>query len=206
MVRLRLQCRRHRRSGFDPWAGKIPWRRKWQPTPVFLPGTSHGQRGLEGYSPWGQRGLDRTKLAHTGPLGPLMRCRSVRLSGAGMDFRSCPGRRGELLEEASCLKKETVQSRDPWREGFRFQESGFAPGLGHRAESTEPAPQAPRALVGGLGWAQVGAAGHRPCGSMERTVLSTHDILTPTTTRWWWRSPLFPSATLGGHLSIAVEV
>ena len=37
---------------FDPWVGKIPWRRKWQPTAVFLPGKSHGQRSLEGYSPW----------------------------------------------------------------------------------------------------------------------------------------------------------
>ena len=36
------QCRRHRRCRFDPWIGKIPWRRKWQPTPVFLPGKSHG--------------------------------------------------------------------------------------------------------------------------------------------------------------------
>ena len=44
------QCRRH---GFDPWVGKIPWRRKWQPTPVFLPGKSHGQRSLAGYSPLG---------------------------------------------------------------------------------------------------------------------------------------------------------
>ena len=34
---------------FDPWVGKIPWRRKWQPTPVFLPGESHGQRSLAGY-------------------------------------------------------------------------------------------------------------------------------------------------------------
>ena len=46
------QCRRR---GFYPWVGKIPWRRKWQPTPVFLPGKSHGQRGLVGYSPWGHR-------------------------------------------------------------------------------------------------------------------------------------------------------
>ena len=36
---------------FDLWVGKIPWRRKWQPTPIFLPGESHGQRGLVGYSP-----------------------------------------------------------------------------------------------------------------------------------------------------------
>ena len=42
------QCRR---CGFDPWIGKIPWKRKWQLTPVFLPGESHGQRSLAGYSP-----------------------------------------------------------------------------------------------------------------------------------------------------------
>ena len=47
------QCRRHRRFGFDPWVRKIAWRRKWQPTPVFLPGKTHGQRSLVGYSPWG---------------------------------------------------------------------------------------------------------------------------------------------------------
>ena len=43
------QCRRYR---FDPWLGKIPWRRAWQPTLVLLPEKSHGQRSLEGYSPW----------------------------------------------------------------------------------------------------------------------------------------------------------
>jgi len=40
------------RCGFDPWVRKIPWRRAWQPTPVFLPGESHGQRSLVGYSLW----------------------------------------------------------------------------------------------------------------------------------------------------------
>ena len=40
------------RLGFDPWVGKISWRRAWQPTPVFLPGESHGQWSLAGYSPW----------------------------------------------------------------------------------------------------------------------------------------------------------
>ena len=40
-----------KRCSFDPWVGKIPWRRKWQPTPVFLPGESHVQRSLVGYSP-----------------------------------------------------------------------------------------------------------------------------------------------------------
>ena len=45
------QCRRQKRCRFDPWVGKIPWRRVWQLTPVFFPGESHGQRSLEGYSP-----------------------------------------------------------------------------------------------------------------------------------------------------------
>ena len=49
------ESRRHKICGFDPWVGKIPWRRKWQPTPVFLPGESHGQRGPEGYSPRGHK-------------------------------------------------------------------------------------------------------------------------------------------------------
>ena len=54
----RLQCRR---PGFDPWVGKIPWRRAWQPTPVFLPGESPGQRNLVGYSPWGHKESDTTE-------------------------------------------------------------------------------------------------------------------------------------------------
>ena len=50
--------KRHR---FDPWVGKIPWRRAWQPTAVFLTGESHGQRSLVGYSPWGHKKLDITE-------------------------------------------------------------------------------------------------------------------------------------------------
>ena len=45
------QCRRCKRCGFHPWIGKIPWRRAWQPMPMFLPGESQGQRSLEGYGP-----------------------------------------------------------------------------------------------------------------------------------------------------------
>ena len=52
------------RPGFDPWVGKIPWRRKWQPTPVLLPGESHGQRSLVGYSPWSRKELDTTERLH----------------------------------------------------------------------------------------------------------------------------------------------
>ena len=52
------QCRR---CGLNPWVRKMPWRRKWQPTPVFLPGIFHSQRSLAGYSPWGRRELDTTE-------------------------------------------------------------------------------------------------------------------------------------------------
>ena len=45
------QCRRHNTHGFNPWVQKTPWRRAWQPTPVFLPGESQGQRSLVGYDP-----------------------------------------------------------------------------------------------------------------------------------------------------------
>ena len=48
---LTCQCRRYQKHRFDPWVKKIPWRRAWQPTPGFLPGESHGQRNLAGYSP-----------------------------------------------------------------------------------------------------------------------------------------------------------
>ena len=58
------QCRSHRRCRFDLWVRKIPWRRKWQPTPVFLPGKSHRQRSLAGYNPWGCKELDMTEHAH----------------------------------------------------------------------------------------------------------------------------------------------
>ena len=46
------------------WVGKIPWRRKWQSTPVLLPGKSHGQRSLVGYSPWGRKESDTTERLH----------------------------------------------------------------------------------------------------------------------------------------------
>ena len=61
IVKNPLANSRCKRSGFDPWIGKIPWRRKWQPTPGFLPGESHGQRSLAGYSPWGPKESDTTE-------------------------------------------------------------------------------------------------------------------------------------------------
>ena len=50
-----------KRGWFDPWVRKFPWSRAWQPTPVSLPGESHGQRSLLGYSPWGLKESDMTE-------------------------------------------------------------------------------------------------------------------------------------------------
>ena len=57
---------RDTKDSFDLWVGKVPWRRRWQPAPVCLPGESHGHRSLVGCSPWGRKELDVTEHAHTG--------------------------------------------------------------------------------------------------------------------------------------------
>ena len=65
------QCRRCKRCWFHPWFRKIPWTRKWQPTPVLMPGESNGQRILVGYSPWGCKEsnmTEATQCMHTLPL------------------------------------------------------------------------------------------------------------------------------------------
>ena len=64
-LRWYRDCLPYRGLGFDSWVRKIPWRRKWQPTQVFLPGQSHGQRSLVGYIPRGRKELDMTEqLTH----------------------------------------------------------------------------------------------------------------------------------------------
>ena len=72
-----IQCGR---PGFNPWVGKIPWRRKWQSTPVLLPGKSHGQRSLVGYSPWGRKELDTTEWLNWTELKQLTITHSLIVS------------------------------------------------------------------------------------------------------------------------------
>ena len=74
-------CRRHWRRGFGLWIRKIPRRRAWQPTPVFLPGESQGQRSLAGHSPWSCKELDMTEatdytLMHT-PQKLIQHCKAM---------------------------------------------------------------------------------------------------------------------------------
>ena len=82
------QCRRHKRHGFDPWVGKIPWRKAWQPTPVFLPGASQGQRSLEGYSPQGHKEESET----TEVTKYLDAARDIKMKEAQLPPRGPPAR------------------------------------------------------------------------------------------------------------------
>ena len=62
------QCSRHKRLGFSPWIGKMPWRRKWHPDPVFLPGKFHRQKPLAACSSWGLTGSATTEQLSTHTL------------------------------------------------------------------------------------------------------------------------------------------
>ena len=89
------QCRRRKRCGFNPWVRKIPWRRAWQPTPVFLPGESHGQKSLAGYSPRGHRESDTTETKQqTGtanaPRPPSLRMLALDPGKGGAAVASLP--------------------------------------------------------------------------------------------------------------------
>ena len=88
------QCRRLKEHGFNPWVQKIPWSRKWQPTAVFLPGESHGQRSLVDYSPQGCKESDTaeaTQHTHTdmsfpgGSSGTKPTCQCRRWKRCGFD-------------------------------------------------------------------------------------------------------------------------
>ena len=90
------QCRRHKRHWFDPWVGKIPWRRARKPTPVFLPGESRGQSSLAGYSPQGRKESDMTEYACLQEEG-----RNIRV---GENWRFRPRRWRKGLEEKAASR------------------------------------------------------------------------------------------------------
>ena len=87
ILKIACQCRRRRRHGFDPSVRKIPWRRKWQPTPVFLPGKSHGQRSLAGCIPWGHKESDMTEHTHAHAL-KILKMYWIRDAGGFFDLKS----------------------------------------------------------------------------------------------------------------------
>ena len=119
------QCRRCKRRGFNSWFGKILWRRKRQPTPVFLPGEFHGKRSLEGYSPWGCKELDMTERLSTATHTACMnyteswqKVRECRIDdGFGFVVFVCPVRPRGYMTYQSLLKKPCCQK---WNLGFQI--------------------------------------------------------------------------------------
>ena len=95
--RICLQCRKPR---FDPWIGKIPWRREWQPIPVFLPGQFQGQRSLVGYSLWSCKESDMPEWLTQTIINPRKQGRDFSFSRGRSFFFSC-----EKSLEVSCLKR-----------------------------------------------------------------------------------------------------
>ena len=73
------QCKRCKRRRFDPWVGKIPWRRVWQTTPVFLPGELHGQRRMAGCSLWGHNRVRHNLAMKQQPCDHMKSLSRVRL-------------------------------------------------------------------------------------------------------------------------------
>ena len=116
------QCRR---CGFNPRVGKIPWIRKWQPTPVFLPGKSHGQRSLAGYSPWGHKRV-RHDLAAKQQIDLNKHLLHIIRSGQGVPcvIRRFQGKSYSCLQGACGLARgrETRQDRMQSKTGYDAKE------------------------------------------------------------------------------------
>ena len=101
-----LQCRR---PGFNPRVGKITWRRKWQPTPVFVPEKSQGQRSLVGYSSWGHQELDTTERL-TLSLQTLIKSVHLEFRNDGMTFRV---KNLHAMEKTSFCRGHSFDRGDP---------------------------------------------------------------------------------------------
>ena len=100
------QCRRHKRGEFNPRVRKIPLRRKWQPTLVFLPGKFHGQRSLAGYSPQGHKSIwhdSATEQPYTGKRDYCLCLKDRETRNAGSSLNrwprqiECPERKGRWV-------------------------------------------------------------------------------------------------------------
>ena len=103
---LSPSCQRCQRCRFDPWVRKNPWRRAWQPTPVFSPGKFYGQKSLAGYSAWGHKDSDATE--HTIGLSPSSRAARGRVNSVWSPWTGCCGARMVPLRKSG--KAEQILS------------------------------------------------------------------------------------------------
>ena len=105
------QCRRHKRCGFDPWVWKSPWRREWQPTPVFLPGESHGQQSLAGSQ--GHKESDMTEVTYHSTLLYFLLCVTL-IMGKKLVFR-CTGIPQRYYGFSWNNTNITIEQPIPWK-------------------------------------------------------------------------------------------
>ena len=129
-----------RRCGFNPWVGKIPWRRKWKPTPVFLPGKSHGQKSLAGYSPWGHKESDMTEQLNNNNS-------KMRLWQGGKGFFIMRSTFKNIY--ADCLKKKEnkrygAEMWSEWHKELRIETTQLFVWLLRRLSGKESACQSKR--------------------------------------------------------------
>ena len=125
------QCRSHRRCGFNPCTEKIPWRRKWQPIPVFLPGKSYGERSLGGYSSWGCKESDTTEHALSLLLFTVLLCWVLCLLAPHAHSTLphsalCYQRMPTMTDCLSCLNFCLCSAGGEWRQNWR---GIYSPGL-----------------------------------------------------------------------------
>ena len=115
------RCRRLNRHGFDPWVRKIPWRRQWQPTLVFLPGKSHRQRSLEGYCPWGHKESDMAEWLGIHTHNKCIHEYTYTHTCWQMNFSSFPRPSCLFLHETITFHKVFIVWQAPWWEMGRLQ-------------------------------------------------------------------------------------
>ena len=116
-LRGKSVCPQCGRPGFDPWVSKIPWRRKWHPTPVFLPGESHGQRSLVGY-------IQSTRLQRVGHNKAISL--SFHLSGYTDHFLDSPQHSWETLFSMYLNRDLFIQIFDSHLNHFDFKSFSFS--------------------------------------------------------------------------------
>ena len=116
--RICLQCRR---PGFNPWVGKIPWRRERLPTPVFWPGEFHGRRSLAGYSLWGHKESDTTEWLSLS----LFMYQKLLLRDCGRDFKTQEKINDIYVDNQANKKKQLTTLEGKKRQGWIRREMSW---------------------------------------------------------------------------------
>ena len=136
-----LQCGRCR---FDPWVRKIPWRRTWQLTPVFLPGESHGPKSLAGYSLWDRKESDMTErlilslhrhpgkridfpFSNLGPGNPRDPCPQHLCPQSSTGWSTCSQSLMGLMRAGLGRHNRAPEEKGLWGDGRKGQERKMAP-------------------------------------------------------------------------------